>query len=464
MRHLTVLYDDNRKPNRKICDITGNKSFGETIFKRVSLRDRTAEMVNAAGICSEFVNIEEYDFDGRSNISFMKLYSDMAINDEKAFKVLLEKSLYAKDCYKITCRGKIAAVIYPNEEALLANDSEEDFFEIVTGAFTDLSDWAVFRRFITSGFDSRYFNELEGDEYTVIKHSANKEKLKKEYNFYGLLPDRMKMWFAMPFSFTENEKEASYSMERFHMTDLAIRYVHGAVSTDEFREILEKLFRFITVRQIKEVTDEEYLENARELYVDKVISRVELLKENPKFERLNNLIKCAASYDGLEEIVKRYISLYEKIMPKKSFKPLLVVGHGDLCFSNILYSREASFIKLIDPKGADTEDELYMNPYYDLAKLSHSICGQYDYFNSDLYEIVLDDDMHISLKLSSENDEYIEIFKEYLKKYDLDYKLIRLYETSLFLSMLPLHIDREKKVLGFVLNALRIMDEIENDL
>lgn len=461
MRRLIVLYDDNRKPDRKILDITGNKSFGETIFKRVSLRDRMTEIINAAGISEAVIGIDEYDISGRNDISFMKLYSDMAIKDDKAFKVLLEKSLYAKDCYKITCSGKIAAVIYPNETAVFANDSEEDFFEIVSDAFMDLSDWAAFRRFITSGFDSRYFNELEGDEYTVIKHSANIDKLKREYNFYGLLPDRMKMWFAMPFSFTENEKEASYTMERFHMTDLAIRYVHGSISADEFREILEKIFRFVTVRQVKEVSEEDYNENAKELYIDKVVNRIDLLKENPKYERLNALIKTGTPYDGIDGIVKRYLGLYDSITKKKSFKPLLVVGHGDLCFSNILYSREASLIRLIDPKGAMTEDELYMNPYYDLAKLSHSICGQYDYFNSDLFEIMLDDEMHVSLRLASKNEEYIEIFKEYLDRFNLDYKLIRLYEVSLFLSMLPLHIDREKKVLGFILNAVRIMDEIE---
>lgn len=460
MRRLLVLYDDSRIPERRICDITGNKSFGKTIFKRISLRDRMEAIVEKTGIAEDFIDIEDYDFSGRSDVSFVRLYSDMAIKDEKAFKILLEKSLYAKECYKITYMGMIAAVIYPNETFLASNSDESEFSEIQSEAFVNLSDWATFRRFITSGFDSRYFNELKGDEYTVIKHSANIEKLRREYTFFGLLPDNMKMWFAMPFSYTENEKEASYSMERYHMTDLAIRYVHGAIGEDEFGEIMEKLFRFISDRKVKEVGFEEYMSNAKALYIDKVVNRINRLKENEKFSKLENLIASGTSYSGIDEIVQRYLALYEKITKNKNFKPLLVVGHGDLCFSNILYSREASFIKLIDPKGAMTEDELYMNPYYDLAKLSHSICGSYDYFNSDLYEIVLDDDMRISLKVSSENEMYENIFKEYLDKYSLDYRLIRLYETSLFLSMLPLHIDREKKVLGFILNAIKIMDEI----
>lgn len=460
MRRLVVLYDDNRIPERRICDITGNKSFGETIFKRESLRERMEEIIASLGMNAEFLKIEDYEVSGIADTSFVKLYSDMAITDAAAFKILLEKSIYAKDCYKITCADKTAAVIYPDENSLLAGDDEENYLEIESKAFLNLSDWTTFRAFITSGFDSRFFNELKGDEYTVIKHSANIGKLKSEYTFYGLLPENMKMWFAMPFSYTENETEASYSMERYHMTDLAIRYVHGAISTEEFREILEKLFRFITIRETKEVSAEEYDANASKLYVDKVNKRIELLKQNPKFKKLNELISTGTSYNGIDDVANRYFDIYNSMTAQKKFKPLLVVGHGDLCFSNILYSRDASFIRLIDPKGAMTEEELYTNPFYDLAKLSHSICGLYDYFNSDQYEIVLDENMHLSLKISSENEEYISIFKEYLKKYSLDYRLIRLYEASLFLSMLPLHIDREKKVLGFILNAIKIMDEI----
>lgn len=462
MRKLIVLYDDNRIPERRISDITGNKSFGETIFKRVSLKDRIAKTVERSGLCAGFLNLSEYDFAEGSNVSFMKLYSDMAVKDEKAFKILLEKSLYAKDCYKITQDGVIAAVIYPDEAALSEALPEEDFLEIESEAFIKLSDWAVFRRFITGGFDSRYFNELKGDEYTVVKHSANVEKLRREYNFYGLLPDEMKMWFAMPFSYTESENEASYSMERFHTTDLAIRYVHGAVSCEEFREIMEKLFRFISTRKVKQVSIEEYNSNAEALYCDKVRDRIAQFKESGIYERINNLVKSGTGYDGIDTVMYRYMSLYLKITGSKNFMPVLVVGHGDLCFSNILYSREASFIKLIDPKGAMNEDELYMNPYYDIAKLSHSVCGLYDYFNSDQYEIVMDDEMHLGLKIDSDNSEYVEIFKEYLKRYNFDYRLIRLYEASLFLSMIPLHIDREKKVLGFILNAIKIMDEVDS--
>ena len=42
-----------------------------------------------------------------------------------------------------------------------------------------------------------------------------------------------------------------------------------------------------------------------------------------------------------------------------------------------------------------------------------------------------------------------------------DYDLVRVYEAGLFLSMMPFHMDQPGKVLGFLLNAIRIMEEVK---
>ena len=271
----------------------------------------------------------------------------------------------------------------------------------------------------------------------------------------------MRQWYATAYDYREEAGRASYSMERYHMTDLAIRYVHGAIDEDEFRSIMEKLFRFISVRKEKPVPDEEYEASANALYLEKVDKRIAMLKETEGYERIASLIAAGTDFADIDEIVDRYKKLYRDITSGRKFVKVLVLGHGDLCFSNILYNHDARLLKLIDPKGAVTEDDMYMNPYYDIAKLSHSVCGSYDYFNSDLYEISLNDNLKFELKIDCDNDRYIGIFNEYLEKNGLDVRLIRLYEASLFLSMLPLHMDREKKVFGFILNAIKIMYTLE---
>ncbi len=468
MKNVIVIYDDSRKPDQEISMITGRKSYGNIIFKRQSLKQRTKERVlGMDGGVYAFTDLDELneDRDDLKNVTagVVRLYSDHEITDPEAFNVLLKKSLYVKENYAATCGNNIAAVLYPSLADFLAEkDSrdEEGYERIDSGAFTALSDVSNFRRFITSGFDARFFNALKGDEYTVIKTSGNIDKLRMEYTYFTLVPPEMKQWYGTVFDYKEDGNSASYSMERYHMTDLALRYVHGAIGEEEFRSIMEMLFHFISIRKKREVSDEAYEAAARKLYIDKVDDRVAALKKLEGYEEIAAYIKLGTVYKDIDEIVDKYMSIYERTVRGYRFAKVETVGHGDLCFSNILYNHDARLLKLIDPKGAMDEDGLYMDPYYDLAKLSHSICGSYDYFNSDQYEITVGPDMMLKLKIDSDNDKYIKIFNEYLEKSGTDPKLVRLYEASLFLSMLPLHIDRKKKVLGFVLNAINILNEI----
>ena len=107
---------------------------------------------------------------------------------------------------------------------------------------------------------------------------------------------------------------------------------------------------------------------------------------------------------------------------------------------------------------------MWTDPYYDIAKLSHSVCGNYDFFNSGAYDIQLNSEMQFELNLHFDNSKYKEIFKKYLEKSEYNYIMVRLYEASLFLSMLPLHIDNPNKVFGFLLNAINIMKEIKENV
>ena len=188
------------------------------------------------------------------------------------------------------------------------------------------------------------------------------------------------------------------------------------------------------------------------------------LSRLPEYSRFNALIEMGTDYRNIDEIMEHYEKLYDKInrlYPSRQHE--LVIGHGDLCFSNILYSREASLLKLIDPKGAVTEEEMYTDAYYDLAKLSHSICGCYDFFNSGLYQITMDRDMKLCLSIDTDAASYVQIFRSYLEENGFVYTKVRLLEASLFLSMLPYHMDQPGKVFGFLLNAIRILQEVEQE-
>ena len=475
MKQIFVIYDDSKMPGKEIKTITGAKSYGETIFKRVTLKDRMeAEIVKEKQVLTIFNYKGEKDNAALfaalpldNNTTIVHLYSNFGLKDTKAFSVLLKKAEFMNESYTAFCDNKPAMSFLDGADsykkafdALIAGEYEAERIE--NDAFMDLSVRANFLTFITGGFDARFFNALAGDEYTVTKRSTKKEKIKAEYQFYYLLPETMKMWFVMPYDYKEDADGASYTMERFHMTDIAIRFVHGAVDEEALKDILDKLFYFINLRATKEVSSDVGKAVAKELYIDKLAARMEELKKYKEYEQFDSMIKMGTSYDGIADVVSKYEKLYEKLaMANNRNYGKLAVGHGDLCFSNILYSKEAEILKLIDPKGALQEEELYTDPYYDLAKLSHSICGCYDFFNSGLYEISIKRDLKLDLTIDTDNTSYKEIFKSYLQENGYNYALVRLYEASLFLSMLPYHMDQPGKVFGFLLNAIKILDEVE---
>lgn len=477
MKQIYVVYDDSKMPGKEIRTITGDKSFGETIFKRVTLQQRMIDQISkekqvAAVLTYRGKGDERAVLDalplGEEAVTIVHLYSNFGLADTADFAVLLKKAEYMNEAYTAFCDGRPAMSFLESADAykkafpaLTAGEYEAEAVE--NHAFMDLSVRANFLTFITGGFDARFFNALAGDEYTVTKRSTKKEKIRAEYEFYYLLPDTMKMWFVMPYDYKEDENGASYTMERFHMTDIAIRFVHGAVSVDELKDILDKLFYFIGLRATKPVEPGKGKNIADELYIGKLKARMEELKKYKEYAQFNNMLAMGTEYSGIEDVVKRYETLYNKLADANGKRryDTLAAGHGDLCFSNILYSREAEILKLIDPKGATKEEDLYTDPYYDLAKLSHSICGCYDFFNSGLYEIYVKRDLRLELSIDVDAQPYVEVFREYLAENGFDYALVRLYEASLFLSMLPYHMDQPGKVFGFLLNAIRILDEVE---
>lgn len=463
-RSVTVVYDDTRRPGKEIAGITGNKTFGQTIYKRQTVRDMTAAAFAAMPAVSGFVDATSKDVTGLCNTHVFLCFSDFAIARPKDVETLVYKAGYAHENYRITQDGRIACVIFRDEKAFFeAHPADLDTYtEIKTDAFTDLSDPAAFRAFITGGFDARFFNSLSGDEYTVVKSSKKKDKIRAEYKFYHLLPEDMKQWFVRPFDLKEEGECSSYRMQRYNMTDLAIRYVHGSISEEEFSDIMRILFYYLSHRKTAEVSGEEYEKEARRLYVEKVYDRVKQLKETDGYDRIATLIASLTAFGDIDAIVERYVSLYDRIRSGRTFSHVKTVSHGDLCFSNILYSYADSHMVLIDPKGALDEDGLYMDGYYDIAKLSHSICGHYDFFNSGLYGIGIGEDMQAYVTVDADNRPFVDMFRSSLDKAGIDLKLVRLYEASLFLSMLPLHMDRPKKVFAFILNAIAIMDSLEN--
>lgn len=483
---VVVIYDDTGKKSEVITDIIGDKGFGNVVVKKRYLEDyyrAEIEKIFPNAVWKKIQSAFEYvrllkDIELYTGVpvKIMHCFSNYLISDSRRAALSFKKLEFIDETYAvIDGNKKVVAVMFPEAESYIAfcrnAMSGQKAWDLARGikksfeieGLVDIGIIGNFIQCITGNFDSRYFNSLDGNEYTLVKSSSNKEKIRAEYSFYHLLPEDMKFWFVMPFDYREDADRASYTMERLHMTDLAIKWVHGSMDESEFENLMDKYFYFFKSRHVRKCSKTDYKRMADVLYVNKVNDRVAALKKLPEYQKIKAFLDAPGDL-GIDLLVSRYFELKEKIESRVSYPQELVIGHGDPCFANALYNKSTQTLKFIDPKGAITEEELWTNAYYDVAKLSHSVCGRYDFFNNALFEIKVDSAFSYDLTIPFDNSRYVKIFRDKVEEYGFDYLSVRIYEASLFLSMLPLHIDNLHKVFGFILNVKNILEEIEKNV
>jgi len=138
------------------------------------------------------------------------------------------------------------------------------------------------------------------------------------------------------------------------------------------------------------------------------------------------------------------------------------LSRGDFCFSNILYDVKSGIIRLIDPRGK-WADNSFGDIKYDIAKLRHSIVGQYDFIVNNLFSVKIKD-TNIKYKIFN-NKKYLfcsDYFDQKIKEHwSLDN--IKFIEGLLFLSMLPLHNDYfDRQLVMYAIGIQRINEVLNN--
>ncbi|HVI91147.1 MAG TPA: hypothetical protein VM659_22805 [Dongiaceae bacterium] len=349
--------------------------------------------------------------------------------------------------------------------ALFMSDHRREFEELGGGdGLLNLASKPALLEFLSSNFDVRHFNSIAVDTHTVRKSSTDKDKIRREYSYWKLLPEQMKYWFVQPFDFQETADTASYAMERLNIPDTAIQWIHGALSNEEFSRFLERAFYFLQQRPKRKVSPEEAQGVRHDLYREKLTARFDQLRRHPLADQLQRLLYAGndQAADTFDDLISRYMSLLQRLEGRRRDADL-VIGHGDFCFSNILYDQSSGLMRLIDPRGADHAEELWTDPYYDLAKLSHSVLGKYDFINAGLCDVTIGGELGAVLQFNMQVllKEKQEAFRSQLSAHGFDVSLVRLYEASLFLSMAPLHMDLPNKALAFLLNGRTILQELE---
>jgi hypothetical protein len=237
-------------------------------------------------------------------------------------------------------------------------------------------------------------------------------------------------------------------------------FVHGRNPPFYWNRIFGLMKNFLKdARQCTSETDQPSFDSdiradSMRLYADKTYARLITFAEANDID-----LDRPQRYGGFALPSLRAIA--SDCIARTEILPIIpAVLHGDLCLSNILFDSRAGSIKVIDPRGISQSGEvtLWGDQKYDLAKLSHSVVGLYDYIIAGRYRIEskAGDGDEIVFDL----DGRLHIVQQIFLKTELIPGLssgnITPLTVLLFLSMLPLHADRPDRQNAMLVNALRL--------
>ena len=305
-------------------------------------------------------------------------------------------------------------------------------------------------------YKTRHFNKIEyvEDKHLLIKSSTNIDKIISEYKYYYKLPHHIQRYFVQPFNLETRSDSASYCVEKIFIKDLAFQFVYNTITNISFKNLFDRISIFQEESPKKIISQQSINKNFEKKILYKCFNRINTLMKDERWLSSKYKFLIEEAKINPYNLIDRLKKAYDKYsLNRTTFN--IILSHGDLCFSNILWSNEMNIIKFIDPKGFE---DMYLDEYYDIAKLSHSLLGNYDQIVYENYYLDLN---NINIDFYQDQNKYfINIFKNYLQKKDIDYNLLRVYEASNFISMLPIHIEDDKRIAAFIINCNNILNEL----
>ena len=434
-----IIYTD-----KKLLTLKNLYSFFHDSISEISGLDGNDKII--------YFDISNYafDFESLNNIVKKIEYSDSIVAFSKLNDEKIEQFL---EVYHIPIK-----VLLENQELSSYINHHEDRITIdVSNFFIDLKKPQDVIELFASNFQIRHFNQLKSKENYFIKSSPSKEKIYAEYKFLSTLPDILKPYYPHVGTYEEENKTSSYEIEKIYYFDVSKMFI-GHLFSDKkvVHDFLNRISQYLKQCPKRTVSKKEYQDKTKEIFIEKTKNRINELEKIEIINKFNQV--CAFNgYDSIESFGELMISEMGKVIDKLNDKDL-VFSHGDLCFSNILYNKKLNIIKLIDPKGFKEDiEETFIPIYYDIAKLSHSFLGLYDLILYDYFEAVFTEDVNIELKyVFDENiiENMADQFKAFLNEQGYKYSDIRLFESSLFLSMMPLHRDSNQRMIAQLIQSM----------
>lgn len=306
--------------------------------------------------------------------------------------------------------------------------------------------------------ESRDFNSLEFNDLfgTITKRSRNVNKFKNEISWQLNVPNDLKILSPRIVNYSLSDKPF-VEMEYYSYPTISELWLYSSFDESILKKVVEKTYTILLcfLNKKEEVSKSSY----HHIYSEKTEKRINELVLEKSF--IASLLKL----DELEingVILKGWPHLKQKIdrlIPSLYNKDHNCFIHGDFCFSNILFDVNSGIVRIIDPRGKWGET-MNGDIKYDIAKLRHSINGDYDFIVQDLFEVRVEKSkINYSVYTSKKHNKIKKYFDDLVRK-DFDVQQINLIEGLLFLSMIPLHKNNQRRQLMMFSKAIENLNSL----
>lgn len=310
---------------------------------------------------------------------------------------------------------------------------------------------------------TRNFNEVIANNNFIKKTSDDFNKIESEYKWFKQLPRNLTLFTPSVWGFKNKNNKASYKVEFIGAPTLQEKWVFGNLPDFVYYNVINQIFLFLKKTSkiaFKEYSSETVKEELKELYITKTKNRAKTFSEQIGFNMLKPVYINNIEYPSFSEFVKTINELMKKFLNEEDELTLM---HGDLCFSNILSDTRSNIIKFIDPRGGlnnsfNSKNKIIGDYKYDIAKLGHSLIGNYDYIVTGFYNLEKrNEDLSFNFSLQHPSrDSLKNFFYTKVEEMNIDVDFINASIVNLFISMLPLHDEAEDRQIALLLNAYKL--------
>ena len=379
----------------KIIDVGKTKSLGETIFYALSnyKQLKSQLIINFADTYIKTNNI------WGNNVYFSKQkdsyrWTTFELNTFNKLHKIDDKETEKEnnDCLQNIFIGifsflKINNFLLHLDKSLKSKSDIEPFYDALinynlenTISFNECNEWFDFGH-IDTYYKSRYqlvnlcrnFNTIHVNNFKgiITKKSQNFEKFKNEISWYLNLPKNLKYISPRVFDYNLEKQNSFLKMELYGYPVLNDLYLYGnldlgtwAIIFNAIELTLETFSKVVPVdKKIKKLKKSMHY-----MYEEKTFQRMQIYKDLEQFSwaknknlKINELsvLSIQEIYESIPFIIKKS-KIYENTE--------LCIIHGDFCFSNILFDRKNTSVRLIDPRGSFGEYSIIECSGYALPK------------------------------------------------------------------------------------------------